>query len=312
MLFKTRKAQDKFLKGLHIASQSLIFVQIVLVVMILFVSLHLFLLLIGGKGIALLNGLIPIIKSLMVFFFGPNIQSSQPQVPGELALFVLVCIFLVYVCYQLKEVDKKVFEALENRFEQERIEEEENFNKELQQELLETTLKMNSFVIAVQIKIKSILNDPVKASMITSEKMMEMKQRVLSDYFDSIKSISDVTFSKDKDVLIIYSTNFDELDRVLVVIQEKLDELIRKFKQEKILVKAKIAVNTGSSDITPKQLYTEVSPLFGLNYPGQILCFGNVRGRYVVSKNNFYEVNINGKYDIEGHMETVWALVKKR
>ena len=312
MLFKTRKAQDKVLKGLQIASQSMIFVQIVLVVLILLVSLHLFLQLIGQKGVVLLNGIIPIIKSLMVFFFGSNIKSSQPQVSGELVLFVLVCIFLVYVCYQLKEVDKKVLEVLENRFEQERLEEEEKFNAELQQELLESTLKMNSFVVAVQLKIKSILNDPVKASMVTADKMMEMKQRVLSDFFDSIKSIPDVSFSKDKDVLITYSTNFDELDRVLVIIQEKLEDVTRKFKQEKILVKAKVAVNTGTSDNTPKQLYSEVFPLFGLNYPGQILCFGNVRGRYAVSKNSFYEVNINGKYDFAGHMETVWAMVKKR
>ena len=311
MLFKTRKAQDKFLKSLHIASQAMVLFQIVLVVLILLVSLHLFLVLIGKNGVALLNGIIPAIKSSMIFFFGSNIKSSQPQVAGELVLFVLVCIFLVYIFYQVKEVDKKVIESLENLFEKQRIEEEEKFNAELQQELLESTLTMSSFVVAVQLKIKSILNDPVRASMITSEKMMEMKQRVLSEYFDSIKSIPNVTFSKDKDVLIIYSTNFDDLDRVLIVVQEKLNDVIHKFKQEKILVKAKVAVNTGSSKLKPKQLYTEVFPLFGLNYPGQILCFGNVRGRYNVSQNNFYEVNINGKYDINGHLETVWALVKK-
>lgn len=308
---KNRKDQEKFIKGLRICSQSMIFVQMSLIGLVLLVSLHLFLRLIGQAGLTFLGDFFIHIKYFVVFLFGANIKSSQPEIDGELVLFVLFCIFMVYVCYQLKEVNKKAAEVLENRFEKERIEYEEKFNANLQRELLNDTMRLSCAVLAVQLKIKSILNDPVKSSMVTVEKMMEIKQKVLTDFFASIKDIKNVSFSKDNDILVIYTTNFNNIDDILSTVEYKLEELAQKYRLEKILIKSKLAVNAGTTSETPKSMYKEIQPLLGLNYPGTVLCFGNVRGRYAVSNDGKYIININGKYEINGRVETVWAFVKK-
>lgn len=308
---KNRKDQATFIKGLRICSQAMIFVQMALVVLVLLVSLHLFLRLVGQPGLTFLSDFFIHIKYFIVSLFGSNIKSSQPEVDGELVLFVLFCIFMVYVCYQLKEVNKKVAEILENKFEAERIKYEEIFNANLQRELLNDTMKLSCAVLAVQLKIKSILNDPVKSTMVTAEKMMEIKQRVLTDFFTSIKDIKNVSFSKDNDILVIYTTNFNEIDNILFTVESKLDELSQKYRLEKILIKAKLAINAGTQSDTPKAMYKEILPLLGLNYPGTVLCFGNVKGRYTVSNGGKYIININGKYEINGKVETVWAFVKK-
>ena len=310
-MFKSRKVQENLIKGFHILSQSMILFQILFVVLVLLISLHLLMLLVGKAGLSFITKFTPTLKSVITTLFGHNIQSSQPEIDGELVLFVFLCIFCVYLCFQVKEVCKRLGESLANAFEKERLEYEDKFNAELQKDLRQNTLRMNNTVYAIQLKIKSIITDPVKASLMTPEKMLEIKQQVLSDYFDMVKNIKNVTFSKDKDVLLIYSTDFDLADTILGTIQDSLAELTKKYRQEKILVKAKIAVNTGMYETPRVTLYKEIQPLFALNYPGQILCFGNVRGRYSVSMNKQYELNINGKYDIDGRTETVWAFIKK-
>ena len=304
------KTLNRIKKGVTILSQIFMLCQIIFVIIVLLCSLYLFLGLLKSHAFDFLTPFIAFAKSFIHTVFGSAIKSTQPEIDGEIVLYVFINIFLVFVFAQMKLACKRYVETVDKQIVQERLKEEEAFNRELESELQRDLLAQKNFILLVRLKARPIVRDTVKSSMVPKEEIEKANNDIISKFFEEIKALPGLSFSKDGDILLISSSKFELFENTVTKVFELIDTLKSDYRAKKILLRSRMAADVYKSNVSVKDAYKNIRPLIDLNANNEILCFGNFNNRYKLIKNPKFRIYIKGQYDINSQNETVWALVK--
>lgn len=302
-------------KFINILEQIIMGLQILTVMLIFLCAAHIILGICNSHALDFLNPFIENLKSFMVFLFGTSIKQNQDGIDGREVLFILFSILVTFVFVQLKMILQSSSKDINIRIEEEKVKTEQKLNKELKQELRNKILSQGSYAMAVQWKIKWIS----KASLIimtppSEEELEKEKLKLIQTFYNRIKSIGGVTFSKAEDTLIISSDNFENIDEVISTVNSIYKELKNQYRKKRYAVRAKLLIDSYDKSLkSVSDAYKNIKALFALNSYDNVLCFGNFKARYEQLKDpRYYLVSVKGKYEIpEGDEYTVWYLVKK-
>lgn len=287
-------------------------VQILLVVLILFLSLHAFLLLLNNHMFDFMNPVVAFAKDFIKFFFGNSIKASRPEIDGELVAFIFVTAFVVFVVAQLKIAAKITCDKLDKKIVEEKRMEEERINKELQRELQKDISSNSSFMLGFAFKAVPLIVDSMQ---IYGEKPIDAEKyetEVRAKLIAAFKTITGVMVSKSNDTLILVCHDFNKIDSVLTSVQGIVQGLKKEYRMQKVVLKVRYAIDCFKPSTPAGTIFKGLVPLLGLNKPNEILCYGNFNNRYKLIKEPQYTIYVNGQYEFNGKEETVWALVKKR
>lgn len=292
----------------HVCAGSQIIIMLMVFICMLYIACGIF-------EVHLLDFTEPFIeftKSVTVFFFGDTIQSNTPDVDGKIVLFVLVNILLAFFVSQLKiacisfgkDIDKRIVEA-KNAI-------EKQFNETLQAKMRQDIMAQSHYIIAVQFHLRFLMADGFGITAPTEEEMEKTKYDVISKFFEQIKMLPDLRFTKDGEILLISSSNIKNVDDVMNKMWDTFETIRAEYKAQKFGVRIRAAIQSFRSTDSANSAYKQIRPLLDLNAVNEMLCFGNFRNRYELIPDNNYIIAIKGKYDLKtGQEESVWYLVKK-
>ena len=306
------KNLERFRKVIGLISHICMGVQIVTLIMVFVCMLYIAC---GIFEVHLLDFTEPFIeftKSVTTALFGDTVHSNTPDVDGKVVLFVLVNILLTFFVSQLKmamsdfgkKVDKRIIEA--------KNEQERQFNNQLQDKLRNDTMAQSHYLIAIQFHLRYLMVEGFGITVPTEEEMEKTKYEIISSFFEQIKPIQGLRFSKDNDILLISSGDMKSVDTVLNKIWDTFNTIKAEYKANKYGVRIRSAIQSFKSTESSNSAYKQIRPLLDLNANNEMLCFGNFRNRYELNSETAYIVAIKGKYDLKtGPEESVWYLVKK-
>ena len=306
------KNLERFRKVIGLISHICMGVQIVTLIMVFVCMLYIAC---GIFEVHLLDFTEPFIeftKSVTTALFGDTVHSNTPDVDGKVVLFVLVNILLTFFISQLKmamndfgkKVDKRIIEA--------KNEQERQFNEQLQDKLRNDTMAQSHYLIAIQFHLRYLMVEGFGITVPTEEEMEKTKYEIISSFFEQIKPLQGLRFSRDNDILLISSGDMKSVDTVLNKIWDTFNTIKAEYKANKYGVRIRSAIQSFKSTESSNSAYKQIRPLLDLNANNEMLCFGNFRNRYELNSENDYIVAIKGKYDLKtGPEESVWYLVKK-
>jgi len=306
------KNLERFRKVIGLISHICMGVQIVTLIMVLVCMLYIAC---GIFEVHLLDFTEPFIeftKSVTTALFGDTVHSNTPDVDGKVVLFVLVNILLTFFISQLKmamndfgkKVDKRIIEA--------KNEQERQFNEQLQNKLRNDTMAQSHYLIAIQFHLRYLMVEGFGITVPTEEEMEKTKYEIISSFFEQIKPLQGLRFSRDNDILLISSGDMKSVDTVLNKIWDTFNTIKAEYKANKFGVRVRAAIQSFKSTESSNSAYKQIRPLLDLNANNEMLCYGNFRNRYELNSENDYIVAIKGKYDLKtGPEESVWYLVKK-
>lgn len=298
-------------KILEISASVFVLLQIVFIVIVLLVSLYLLMGLMNNHSFDFLTPFVQWAKSFIHFFFGNSIRSTQQDIDGEVVLYIFLNIFYVFLASQLKTACSQGVLILEKKIVVQRQEDEELFNKKLQEDINNDLRAQKLFLLILKLRVKNAVKGAIKADAIPQEEIDEINKKILGVFFAKVKDIPGLSFTKDGDILLISCANFEQIDEKLQLILKVLDDLKAEYKEKKLIILSRMAIDVYRSANNLKPVYTNLKPLLGLNSSNEILCYGNFNNRYKLIQNPKHLISIKGKFDFNGRNESVYGLIKK-
>ena len=286
-------------------------IQIILVILVLLLSTYAFLQLLHNTALDFLKPLVIFAKSVIQFFFKDTIKAAQPEIDGELVVFIVLDVIMVFVAAQLKSAFKVYDEQLDKKIVEEKAKVEERFNKELSDELHKSIASCSNYMLGVFFKTSYLVADSFQIFGENKVDLEKVEADVNSKFVAVMQKVAGIKLMREDNVILILSKKFDNIDSVLLVAQDTISRLKKECRAQKVILKARLAVETYKPLTPNKKVYASIKPLLDLNLGADALCYGNFKNRYaLVTEPKFY-VNVKGRYDIENSEETIYSLVKK-
>lgn len=312
MVIDNVKKFERILKLIKISEHICMFLQIIVLLIIFLCTLHIVLGILHNHALDFINPFIELLKSFTTTLFGQSIKQSQDGIDGREVLFILFAVMVVFFISQLKLALSSIEKNFQKKIVEEKERVEEAFNDQLKQELHDQILSQNSFVLAVQFRIKWLVKGSIGEASPTPEELKNVKMEAAGKFFESIRTYNGLKFSRDNDILIISCGNINEVDNVVNKVWEEIDKLKAEYKEKKYGIRVKLLIDSHKALASVNSVYKKISSLFGLNANNEILCYGNFKNRYELMKDSQYYIAVKGKYEmLDGREETVWSLVKK-
>lgn len=296
---------------LSIFSNITIVLQIVATVLVVLFSLYMFLRLLNNHVLDFLNPLVGFTKSLIHSILGGSIKSARAELDAELSAAVLINIILVFVFSQVKTVLKRQDEELDKKIVEEKRIEEQEFNMELKSELNRSVKSYDSYMLGFTLKASPLVAESLQIYGEEKLDVDKVQSEALAKFIEVAKGIQGVEVVQKGAIVLVTSSKFESVDLVLSTVCDAVTRLKKEYKEQKIIVKTRFAIEAYKSVTSSKQVYQTVKPLLELNASSDILCYGNFNNRYALLKSPKFDVVVKGKYDIDAKDQTVWALVKK-
>lgn len=292
-------------------SNLMMVIQIVLIVLVLLLSSYAFLQLLNSTALDFLYPVVVFAKSFVQYFFGNTIKAAQPEIDGELVLFIVLDIILIFVVSQLKVALKSYNEQLDKKIVEEKAKIEVKFNKALDDELHRSIASYSNFMLAFNFTVAPLVSDSIQIYGLEKPDVEKIEAEISKKIVDYLKLFSGVKLmKKDKD-FIVTSSNFKDFDKIIDSIYDLFAKLRKAYRAQKVVVKSRFAVETYKPLTPSSKVYAAVKPLLDLNIGHDALCYGNFKNRYAMLKDPSYTVQVKGKYDIDDVEETIYCLVKK-
>jgi len=285
-------------------------IQIISVILILIVSLYWLFELTEIHALDFVLPLIKSIKTAMQANFGAQLQKGQAGLDGSLFIFIALMGLVIYIVSQLKIFAKHSEKVLAKKVIKEKQKEEDQFNVQLTLEKTRTLMQYKNVVILVNITLKSLLKDIYQTENDNKKIDKKLEDAALVTFYNMMKTLPGIGFSKDKSTLIITSKRFEAVDSILLKMNETLETLKKEYRAKKVALDTNIAIDVYTDKVLLKDVYADLKALLTLNMPNEILCYGNFCNRYELVKKPLFEAYLKGTYDITDD-ENIWALVKK-
>lgn len=294
-----------------IGANIMMLIQIILVILILLLSTYAFLQLLHNNSLDFLKPLVLFAKSVVQFFFKDTIKAAQPEIDGELVVFIVLDIILAFIAAQLKAAFKVYDEQLDKKIVEEKAKVEDQFNKELSNELHRSIISCSNYMLGVLFKTSPLVADSLQIFGEDKIDLEKVEAEVNTKFVAVVQKISGIKLMREGKALLILSSKFDTIDPVLSTVQETISRLKKECKAQKVILKARLAVETYKPLTSNKKVFASIKPLLDLNLGSDALCYGNFKNRYELVKEPKFNVNVKGRYDIENVEETIYSLVKK-
>lgn len=292
-------------------SNLMMVIQIVLIVLVLLLSSYAFLQLLNSTALDFLYPVVGFAKSFVQFFFGNTIKASQPEIDGELVLFIVIDIIVIFVVSQLKVALKSYDEQIDKKIVDEKEKIEIKFNQALDDELHRSIASYSNFMLAFNFTVAPLVSDSIQIYGLEKPDVEKIEAEISKKIVDYLKLFSGVKLmKKDKDFIVI-SSHFNDFDKVLDSVIVMMNNFKKTYRAHKVVVKSRYAVETYKPLTPTGKVYDAVKPLLDLNIGHDALCYGNFKNRYAMLKDPSYTVQVKGKYDIANVEETIYCLVKK-
>jgi len=255
-----------------------------------------------------INGVIDFIASV----FGNSIKESQDGIDGRVVLFILLGIVAVVFIIQLRMACDSGVKVVEKKITEARLKEENVKNKKLQDDMHNNIVSQNHYLIAAQIRVKSLFKESLTSESYSDEELANFKKDASSKFLSKVRALAGITLTEDEDYILISSNSLNNLDYVVTYLWKISEELKAEFRTKKVGFRAKLAVDCYRAGKSTKVVFEMIKPLLDLNANNEVLCFGNFKNRYDMIQNTQYMVVVKGKYELkDGGEDTVWSLVKK-
>ena len=306
------KRMESLKKTIGVAGNICMVLQIIVLLVVFACTLYIIFGILENHSLDFLTPYMEAIKSFVISVFGSSIKESQDGIDGRLVLFILAGLLLTFFIVQLrlacntysKIVDKKIVAAREK--------EEADFNKQLEKDMHTDIIKQSHYLLAVQIRAKSLFKDTLTNEVHSLDEIVASKNDAITKFVAHMKQIRGIAFSKDGEIILISSSDINTLDDVVTEIWYIANALKAEYRTKKIGIRTKVAVDSYNPSKSIKNVYKSIRPLLDLNANNEVLCFGNFRNRYNLLENTQYMICIKGQYELgENGDETVWSLVKK-
>jgi len=250
-------------------------------------------------------------KGIIKLFFADSIKAAREDIDGELIVFIVLDVALVFIFSQLKTAFARYEEEVDKKIVEEKEKEEEAFNKGLKNELQRNIASYTNYMVGILLKAAPLVADAMQvygAETIDTEKV---EAQAKAKFVEAIKTLPGIKISQEGKVIVVTSSKFGNIDKVLATIQNTVFQLKKEFRTAKVVIKTRLAIDTYKPLTPPKKVFELVKPLLTLNSGNDFLCYGNFKNRYAMNENQEYGVYVKGKYDIADLEETIWMLVKK-
>lgn len=259
-----------------------------------------------------MSGFFDIFKNFMTTCFGPNIKQNIDGIDGREVLFILVGIVVTYFLSQIKGACNSVYKNLGKKVVEEKERVELEFNNELKQNLINDIMAQKNFVLAIKLNVRWLVKEGVGLKPPTEEELNKEKLTALTKFYEDMKTVSGLKFSKDEDILIISSGDVEHVDDVFNMAWKSITAIRAEFKTRKFGIRMKMIIDSYKPLTSALSVYKKISPLFDLNASNEILCYGNFKNRYELIQDADYYLAVKGKYEMsDSSEETVWSIVKK-
>ena len=230
--------------------------------------------------------------------------------PAILVFDILSMVFIVGMNF-MKEFNIQKLKELDSAIEKIRLRREAEFNRKLKAEFEAKMRVYSNYAIIVTFTVKNIYTDNVFSSADANAGIKEQEELAFKSLYAAVKDIPNCKFAKNGSQLILTSSNFNGIDKVLTTIDLATARIRQNFKKERWLLTNYMAVETFDNKTTIKDVYPTLIRLIKLKVPNEILCMGNFNLRYGLLTRKLFNVYLNGLYDLgDGEDTNIYSLVK--
>lgn len=296
---------------LKLINQLAFIIQLILVIYMFLVTAYWFLNLLD---IGILNFMAgsaaSLTKSMHNIYNEKIIIGNNKLDPAILVFDILSMVFIVGMNF-MKEFNIQKLKELDSAIEKIRLRREAEFNRKLKAEFEAKMRVYSNYAIIVTFTVKNIYTDNVFSSADANAGIKEQEGLAFKSLYAAVKDIPNCKFAKNGSQLILTSSNFNGIDKVLTTIDLATARIRQNFKKERWLLTNYMAVETFDNKTTIKDVYPTLIRLIKLKVPNEILCMGNFNLRYGLLTRKLFNVYLNGLYDLgDGEDTNIYSLVK--
>ncbi len=296
---------------LKLINQLAFIIQLILVIYMFLVTAYWFLNLLDIGILNFMAGSAASLTKSMHNIYNEKIIIGNNELdPAILVFDILSMVFIVGMNF-MKEFNIQKLKELDSAIEKIRLRREAEFNRKLKAEFEAKMRVYSNYAIIVTFTVKNIYTDNVFSSADANAGIKEQEELAFKSLYAAVKDIPNCKFAKNGSQLILTSSNFNGIDKVLTTIDLATARIRQNFKKERWLLTNYMAVETFDNKTTIKDVYPTLIRLIKLKVPNEILCMGNFNLRYGLLTRKLFNVYLNGLYDLgDGEDTNIYSLVK--
>ncbi len=296
---------------LKLINQLAFIIQLILIIYMFLVTAYWFLNLLDIGILNFMAGSAASLTKSMHNIYNEKIIIGNNELdPAILVFDILSMVFIVGMNF-MKEFNIQKLKELDSAIEKIRLRREAEFNRKLKAEFEAKMRVYSNYAIIVTFTVKNIYTDNVFSSADANAGIKEQEELAFKSLYAAVKDIPNCKFAKNGSQLILTSSNFNGIDKVLTTIDLATARIRQNFKKERWLLTNYMAVETFDNKTTIKDVYPTLIRLIKLKVPNEILCMGNFNLRYGLLTRKLFNVYLNGLYDLgDGEDTNIYSLVK--
>lgn len=296
---------------LKLINQLAFIIQLILIIYMFLVTAYWFLNLLDIGILNFMAGSAASLTKSMHNIYNEKIIIGNNELdPAILVFDILSMVFIVGMNF-MKEFNIQKLKELDSAIEKIRLRREAEFNRKLKAEFEAKMRVYSNYAIIVTFTVKNIYTDNVFSSADANAGIKEQEELAFKSLYAAVKDIPNCKFAKNGSQLILTSSNFNGIDKVLTTIDLATARIRQNFKKERWLLTNYMAVETFDNKTTIKDVYPTLIRLIKLKVPNEILCMGNFNLRYGLLTRKLFNVYLNGLYDLGDSEDTnIYSLVK--
>ncbi len=284
-------------------------IQIFLFGVILLVTLHWFLELVNQQFLQFVQPMSDFVSGLIKIFYKRMIEIGGVKLDGSILLFDIIAILLIFGGAQLRDFFQKQITKIDIIIDKVARDQEELFNKKLQEDYEKQLLKNSNIGILITYSLKNVLGNAFWSE--PSNDLVGNKQKeVDKQIYYALSKLNGCKVAKTGSQFLILCSDFEKIDFILDYLKKllaKIDEYVLK---SQMTLTTYVALEPYDNKTNMKKVFTILNKMLSLKMPDEIICLGNFQLRYEFLKKQNYHFVLKGTYSIEDN-DKVWALVKK-
>ena len=284
-------------------------IQILLLIVIFLVTLHWFLELINYQ---FLDGITPLskyISGLIKLFYTRMIEVGGVKIDGSILLFDIIALALIFGGVYLRGFFEKQITAIDIIVDQVAREQEDEFNRQLQEDYEKEQLTKNNVGILISYSLKNIMGNAFWSEQ-TTETIDVKAQEVDKQIYYALSKLQGCKVAKTGSQFLLLCNNFNRIDSLLSYIRALLAQMDEYVLKSQMTMTTYIAVEPYDNKTDVKTVFSTLNKLIALKMPSEIVCLGSFQLRYDFLDNQSNMIVLKGTYSID-ESDKVWAIVKK-
>ncbi len=284
-------------------------IQILLFIVIFLVTLHWFLDLINLQFLGFVDSLSNFVSGLVKIFYKRMIEIGGVKIDGSILLFDIVALLIIYGGAQLHGFFEKQITKIDIIIDKVARDQEELFNKQLQEDYEKQQLKNSNFAMLISYNLKNVLGNAFWSEQSTDLQDSKEKEVDKQIYY-ALSKLPGCKVAKSGAQFLLLCPQFERVDDVLNYVLSllgKIDEFVLK---SQMTLTTYVAIEPYDNKADIKKVFTTLNKLISLKMPGEIVCLGSFQLRYEFLKTRKFTTVLKGTYSID-ESDKVWSLIKK-